>query len=86
MTQATLIQMTPDDVKELVESAVKRALSGRRPAIATLPDAARYLGVSEGTLKRQWKAWGLKKAYPGMSKVLFRYDELDGWIERGGSD
>lgn len=90
MQDARVIVISPEELRELVATSVRRAVSealrdvrdGKR--VMTEAEAAAYLGFAPNTL-RQWRAEGIGPRYskPAGSAVRYSRDALDDWLARG---
>jgi len=80
-----LIISTPFELEELINDAVKNALTGlhKEPVereILTIREAFKYLKISRSTLQR-WREEGRIKGIKVEGKVLFRKEDLDFFLE-----
>lgn len=89
---ARVIVITPEELRELVATSVRRAVSealrdvrdGNGKHVMTEAEAAAYLGFAPNTL-RQWRAEGVGPRYskPAGSAVRYSRKALDEWLDRG---
>jgi len=53
-----------------------------RPAVLTYPQAAQYLGISEGRLRNlKWMKIGPRSVTYGKRDIRFRISDLDEWLD-----
>ena len=85
----SLIDLTRDDLRQLVAEAVRGTLEALAPAWLDMEGAAHYMTVSEETIRR-WRRDGLPShRLPGRGErgiLLFRRSDLDAWAARHRGD
>lgn len=53
-----------------------------RPAVLTYPQAAEYLGISQGRLRNlKWMRQGPRSVTYGKRDIRFRISDLDEWLD-----
>lgn len=85
MTTTTTIQLSPEDLETLIETAVTRAIERTKPPEnMRLKEAARYLGISQGTLYNHISSKRIKAERLGPKLWNFRKEDLDEWVSKKG--
>lgn len=85
MTTTTTIQLSPEDLETLIESAVTRAIERTKPPEnMRLKEAARYLGISPTSLYRHITSGKIKAGKAGEKIWNLRKQDLDDWLSKNG--
>ena len=85
MTTFTTITLSPEDLETLIETAVTRAIERTKPPEnMRLKEAAKYLGISSGTLYNHISSKRIKAERLGTKLWIFRKQDLDDWLGKNG--